>query len=179
MPIISERSKLVCSNNYITLLHTMSQLHHQSRCLYWEIYKQSTWTMYCFFSYLMRTLSLGRRVQGMHGISYFTVWDWDTGTRHGLRSRPQTLCSKSTYYSHIMLNAFWYLLFPKLCQHNPPILFYRHCIIVTLLLPWHHVLESSVPRKPVYSDQTFLLAREEGPGIHYHCLHNHLLSWKS
>jgi len=27
---------------------------------------------------------------------------------------------KITYYSRIMLNAFWYLLFPKLCQHNPP-----------------------------------------------------------
>ena len=25
-----------------------------------------------------------------------------------------------TYYSRIMLNAFWYLLFSKLCQHYPP-----------------------------------------------------------
>ena len=31
-----------------------------------------------------------------------------------------TLCSVLTYYSRIMLNAFWYLLFSKLCQHNPP-----------------------------------------------------------
>ena len=30
------------------------------------------------------------------------------------------LCSVLTYYSRIMLNAFWYLLFSKLCQHNPP-----------------------------------------------------------
>jgi len=27
---------------------------------------------------------------------------------------------KSTYYSCLMLNAFWYPLFLKLCRHNPP-----------------------------------------------------------
>jgi len=55
----------------------------------------------------------------MHWTRYFTVWDWDTGldTENKITSLPRTLCSISTYYSRIMLNAFWY---PKLCRHNLP-----------------------------------------------------------
>jgi len=121
MPIISGRSKLVRSNNCITLLCT-SQFHHQGLGAYWEIYTNRLHGLY--LSHHVRTLSPGP-APSMHGTRYFTVRDWDKGTRHSLRilktsSLPRTLCSKSTYYSRIMLNAFWYPLFPKLCRHNPP-----------------------------------------------------------
>ena len=72
----------------------------------------------------------------MQGTRYFTVRDWDTGTRHrySLRIRLGLLvylghyAQKSTYYSCIMLNAFWYPLFPKLCRHNPPNPIWQHVL---------------------------------------------------
>ena len=47
--------------------------------------------------------------------------------------RVPVLCSVLTYYSRIMLNAFWYLLFSKLCQHNPPNPSYRQRAIANVL----------------------------------------------
>ena len=106
----------VRSNNCITLLCTTSQFITNLKPglgAYWEICTSGLHGLY-----------LSHHVS-MHGTRYFTVRDWDTGTRHNLRilkttSLPRTLCSKSTYYSRIMLNAFLYPLFPKLCRYNPP-----------------------------------------------------------
>jgi len=47
---------------------------------YWEIYEQTTWT-------ILRPScedSPGR-APSMHGTRYFTVQDWNPGTRHSLR----------------------------------------------------------------------------------------------
>ena len=88
---------------------------------YWEIYTSRLHGLY--LSHHVRTLSPGPALS-MHGTSYFTVWDWDTGTRHSLRTtslprRFDIMLKKYLLFS-IMLNAFLYPLFSKLCRHNPP-----------------------------------------------------------
>ena len=108
----------VRSNNCITLLCTTSQFITNLKPglgAYWEICTSGLHGLY-----------LSHHVS-MHGTRYFTVRDWDTGTRHSLRIRlPVYLghyAQNLTYYSRIMLNAFCgYPLFPKLCRHNvnPP-----------------------------------------------------------
>ena len=77
------------SNNRITLLCTTSQFHHQSRTSR---------------SYHVKTLSLGaepRHEDEILGTQLVT-----RQSEGKITSRSQTLCSKITYYSRIMLNAY-------------------------------------------------------------------------
>jgi len=110
--IISWRSKLVtvCSNNYFTPHWMTSLLHHQSKTrVLGSISRLHDHVL--FLSYHVRTVSLGPR----HGDKILhclrlattgrrlrTIYTWSEDKTTSL---PRTLCPKSTYYSHIILNA--------------------------------------------------------------------------
>jgi len=102
---------------------------------------------YCFFSYYVKFLSLGlepwawgRQIlhilrQGLgrsqrlgHSQGLDTIWGQDYQS-------TSDIMLKSTYYSCILLNAYCYPLFPKLCQHYLPnhILTRLHCTLYHLL----------------------------------------------
>ena len=61
-------------------------------------------------------------VRTLTGDEILVVWGRVLSFPHYALCLPiiPALCSVLTYYSRIMLNASWYLLFSKLCQHNPP-----------------------------------------------------------
>jgi len=99
--LCSRRSKLVCSSNYITLLHT-SQLHHQPQTTYIGGHtERSTSRLHgpCTLPLTITEDSI-TGPQGP-GHAWDTVWDWDTETRRGLRSQPQTLCSMRWWDSRV------------------------------------------------------------------------------
>jgi len=108
------RSKLVCSNNCITLLCTTSQFHHQSqtrsRRLLGDLCQQTTTTI----PYSSCEDSITGSGLSVHGMRYFTVRDCYTETRHSLRIRLPV------YLGHYAQN---YLLFP----HN------AQCILVPII----------------------------------------------
>ena len=108
MPIISGRSKLVQSNNCITLLCTTSQFHHQSqtrsRRLVGDLHQQPTWTvMWGLYHRVRPQACMGRDTSqsetGTQGLD--TVWWWDYQS-------TWDIMLKKYYYSCIMLNAFRY-----------------------------------------------------------------------
>ena len=88
---------------------------------YWEIYTKTTWTMYCSFSYHVKTLSLGQGPQ---------AWGWDisqseTGTgTHLLGTRHSLWTRLPVYLRHyaqnlLFLNNAQCFLVPIFSQHNP------------------------------------------------------------
>ena len=72
---------------------------------YWEIYTSRLHELYP--GHHVKTLSPGL-AQSMHGTRYLGTQGLDTVWGLPVYLGHLSLCSKSTYYSCIMLNVFWY-----------------------------------------------------------------------